>query len=135
MISYALNTFWVWLLFTRPAGRAGRADFPDAVRDARRDLRAQPPVGFPLMERSVYEAMAEHDERHWWYRARREVLAALICRKVRCRGREAARDRCGTGHNLEDAWPIRSVDALEVDDVARSWPKSGLAMRCFGSAA
>ena len=35
------------------------------------------------MERAVYEAMAEHDERHWWYRARREVVAALIERAVK----------------------------------------------------
>ena len=35
------------------------------------------------MERVVYEKMAELDQRHWWYRARREVLAALIRRKAR----------------------------------------------------
>ena len=35
------------------------------------------------MERFVYEQMAELDERHWWYCARREVVAALIQRVVR----------------------------------------------------
>ena len=34
------------------------------------------------MERVVYDRMAELDERHWWYRARREVLAALIARRI-----------------------------------------------------
>ena len=34
------------------------------------------------MERIVYSQMAEFDQRHWWYRARREVLAALIRRLV-----------------------------------------------------
>ena len=34
------------------------------------------------MERVVYEQMAELDDRHWWYRARREVLAALIRRET-----------------------------------------------------
>ena len=35
------------------------------------------------MERIVYQQMAELDDRHWWYRARRRVLAELIRREVR----------------------------------------------------
>ena len=50
------------------------------------------------MERAVYEAMAEHDERHWWYRARREVVAALIRRKVQPpEGAQILEIGCGTG--------------------------------------
>ena len=76
-------------------------------------------MGFPLMERAVYEAMAEHDERHWWYRARREVVAALIRRKVQPpRNASLLEIGCGTGHNLAMLGQFGEVDALEVDDVA-----------------
>ncbi len=50
------------------------------------------------MERVVYEQMAELDERHWWYRARREVLAALIRRRVGPpRHAKILEIGCGTG--------------------------------------
>ena len=45
------------------------------------------------MERIVYEQMAELDERHWWYRARREILAALIRRDVDAAGAMRASSR------------------------------------------
>ena len=34
------------------------------------------------MERVVYQQMAELDDRHWWYRARRRIIADLIRRRV-----------------------------------------------------
>ena len=51
------------------------------------------------MERIVYEQMAELDQRHWWYRARREVLAALIApRRPACRsGRGSSRSAAAPG--------------------------------------
>jgi SAM-dependent methyltransferase len=30
------------------------------------------------MEREVYEALARHEARHWWYRGRRAVIAAVL---------------------------------------------------------
>ena len=72
------------------------------------------------MERVVYEQMAELDQRHWWYRARREVLAALIERTAPL-PRDAAilEIGCGTGHNLPMLAKFGRVDALELDDEAR----------------
>ena len=131
MISYALNSFWVWLLFTHLDLGPRRADPADAVRHPGRDLRPQPAVGFPLMERVVYDQMAELDQRHWWYRARREVLAALIRRPARP-PRDAAilEVGCGTGHNLAMLGRVRRVDALELDRRgARASPRSGSAGR------
>ena len=73
------------------------------------------------MERIVYEQMAQLDDKHWWYRARREVLAALIRRKVRPPKDAAILEiGCGTGHNLAMLAQFGRVDALEVDDGARA---------------
>ena len=73
------------------------------------------------MERVVYEQMAELDQRHWWYRARRQVLAELIRRKALpppdARLLEIG---CGTGHNLDMLGKFGPVDALELDEQARA---------------
>jgi SAM-dependent methyltransferase len=82
------------------------------------------------MERVVYQQMAELDERHWWYRARRRILAELIRREVN----PAADARvleigCGTGHNLPMLSAFGHVDGLELDDEA-----AGLSERRLGRA-
>jgi SAM-dependent methyltransferase len=72
------------------------------------------------MERAVYRQMAEFDQRHWWYRARREVLAALIRREVQPpEGANILEIGCGTGHNLAMLSGFGKVDALELDEEAR----------------
>ena len=82
------------------------------------------------MERVVYRQMAELDQRHWWYRARRVVLAALIRRLVRPpKDAEILEIGCGTGHNLAMLGEFGSVDALELDEEAR-----GLAEERLGRA-
>jgi 2-polyprenyl-3-methyl-5-hydroxy-6-metoxy-1,4-benzoquinol methylase len=78
-------------------------------------------VGFSLMERVVYETMAELDQRHWWYRARREVIAALIRRVVQPPANASILEiGCGTGHNLAMLGQFGEVDALELDEEARA---------------
>ena len=73
------------------------------------------------MERIVYDQMAELDQRHWWYRARREVLAALIRRRARPpSGARLLEIGCGTGHNLAMLAEFGHVDALELDAAARA---------------
>jgi SAM-dependent methyltransferase len=73
------------------------------------------------MERAVYEQMAEYDQKHWWYRARREVLAALIKRSVNPpEGAHILEIGCGTGHNLPMLGQFGNVEALELDEEARS---------------
>ena len=73
------------------------------------------------MERIVYERMAELDERHWWYRARRDVLADLIRRRIRLPDDARILEiGCGTGHNLEMLKAFGRVDGIEIDPEARA---------------
>jgi SAM-dependent methyltransferase len=73
------------------------------------------------MERIVYQQMAELDERHWWYRARREVLAELIRREARPPADAKILEiGCGTGHNLAMLGQFGHVDGLELDEEARA---------------
>ena len=73
------------------------------------------------MERVVYDRMAELDERHWWYRARREILAALIAREIRLGGGARILEiGCGTGHNLEMLERFGRADGIEIDPAARA---------------
>ena len=79
------------------------------------------------MERIVYDRMAELDERHWWYRARREILADLIRRKIPLSpGARILEIGCGTGHNLMMLKRFGSVDGIEIDPAARAIASSRL---------
>jgi SAM-dependent methyltransferase len=73
------------------------------------------------MERIVYDRMAELDERHWWYRARRDVLAGLIRRRIALPADARILEiGCGTGHNLEMLKRFGRVDGSEIDGAARA---------------
>lgn len=73
------------------------------------------------MERIIYDRMAELDERHWWYRARRKVLASLIRRKIALpENARILEIGCGTGHNVLMLRQFGAVDAVEIDDDARA---------------
>lgn len=73
------------------------------------------------MERIIYDRMAELDEVHWWYRARRRVLGRLIERAIRPRdGARLLEVGCGTGHNVLMLRQFGTVDAVEIDAGARA---------------
>ena len=72
------------------------------------------------MERIVYDRMAELDEQHWWYRARRDILSDLIARQISLPADARILEiGCGTGHNLAMLGHFGRVDAIEVDGAAR----------------
>ncbi|MFN3943658.1 MAG: class I SAM-dependent methyltransferase [Allosphingosinicella sp.] len=79
------------------------------------------------MERAVYDRMAEHDQVHWWYVARRRILADLIAREVKLPPDARLLEiGCGTGHNFEMLRRFGRLDAIEVDGKARAFASSRL---------
>lgn len=72
------------------------------------------------MDRIVYDRMAAHDTTHWWYRARRDILAAYLTREARLpQGARILEIGCGTGHNLAMLSGFGRVEAIEIDPLAR----------------
>ncbi len=72
------------------------------------------------MDRIVYDRMAAHDSTHWWYRARREILFDYLTREAALpRDARILEIGCGTGHNLPMLARFGSVEAIEIDPVAR----------------
>jgi 2-polyprenyl-3-methyl-5-hydroxy-6-metoxy-1,4-benzoquinol methylase len=73
------------------------------------------------MDRAVFDRMAELDEEHWWFEARRRILSAVIRRIVRVPEKARVLEvGCGTGHNLAMLGQFGRLDACELDDSARS---------------
>jgi SAM-dependent methyltransferase len=72
------------------------------------------------MDRIVYDRMAAHDSTHWWYRARRDILADYIDRYADLpKDAKILEIGCGTGHNLPMLAAFGEVDAIEIDPAAR----------------
>ena len=73
------------------------------------------------MERAVFDRMAEQDQVHWWYVARRRILADLIAREVKLpKDARLLEIGCGTGHNLDMLRRFGRLDAIELDPAARA---------------
>ena len=88
------------------------------------------------MDRSVYLRMAAHEDSHWWFAARRQIVTRLI--ELFAIPRPGARSRharilevgCGTGGNLAMLGEFGPVTAVECDTEARTLAaaKSGVAI-------
>ncbi|MEP7221287.1 MAG: class I SAM-dependent methyltransferase [Novosphingobium sp.] len=73
------------------------------------------------MERIVFDRMAELDQTHWWYVARRRILTDLIAREINPpKDAQILEIGCGTGHNFPVLERFGHVDALELDEPARA---------------
>ena len=86
------------------------------------------------MERVVYQQMAELDERHWWYCARRKIIADLIERECKPpNDAQILEIGCGTGHNLEMLSRFGHVEGLELDEEARALSERRLRRKVMSS--
>lgn len=73
------------------------------------------------MDRAAYDQMADVDQTHWWYVARRKIVSALITRTVTLPADARILEiGCGTGHNFPVLSQFGDVDAIEVDDAMRA---------------
>ncbi|WP_174297674.1 class I SAM-dependent methyltransferase [Sphingomonas bacterium] len=73
------------------------------------------------MDRIVYDRMAAHDSTHWWYRARRDILADYLTRYAALPADARILEiGCGTGHNLPMLARFGRVEAIEIDPAARA---------------
>lgn len=85
------------------------------------------------MNPDVYRDMAMIQEEHWWFAARREILAAVI-ERLPLPDRNVARILeigCGTGGNLQMLGRFGQVRAVEGNNFARAHAKrlSGVEVR------
>ena len=72
------------------------------------------------MDRIVFDRMAAHDTHHWWYRARREILADYLTRYAGLpKDARILEIGCGTGHNLSTLARFGRIEAIEIDAAAR----------------
>ena len=84
------------------------------------------------MERATYDRMAEIDQDHWWFVARRRIIATLIEKQADLpTGARILEMGCGTGSNLALLQRYGTVDAVEPDDPARALAakRSGIAVK------
>lgn len=73
------------------------------------------------MERAVFDRMAELDQHHWWFLARRRILKRVIERVVEPPKKARVLEiGCGTGHNLAMLKTFGSLEASELDRCARA---------------
>ena len=71
------------------------------------------------MERDIYRKMADFQERHWWFCARRELLSAEITRLKLPARPHILEIGCGPGGNLSMLQEHGQVSAMEMDLYAR----------------
>ena len=84
------------------------------------------------MDRAIYDNMATVDEDHWWFVARRKIIATLVEQQVRpAPGARILEIGAGTGSNIALLQRYGVVDAVEPDDAARAFAiaRTGVAIK------
>jgi SAM-dependent methyltransferase len=87
------------------------------------------------LESAVYDRMNELEAEHWWFVARRSIIATMIPRYLPNRPTAAILEAgCGSGGNLQMLGQFGKVDAFEFNEMARqrAAEKSGYDIR-FGA--
>jgi SAM-dependent methyltransferase len=71
------------------------------------------------MNPELYREMSQHEDRHWWYVVRREILDATIGSLSLSEDAEILEIGAGTGGNLQMLKRHGHVHAIEMNDYAR----------------
>ncbi len=73
------------------------------------------------MDPTAYESMSAIEDKHWWFVARRRIIASLI-ERFACppAGAKVLEAGCGTGGNLALLARYGKLDAFEYDPAARA---------------
>jgi len=70
------------------------------------------------MEESLYPLMRQLEDEHWWFVARREIIAALLTRLPLPAGADILEVGCGTGGNIPILKRFGTVTCVEQDESA-----------------
>jgi len=73
------------------------------------------------MDPRIYERMRELQTAHWWFAARREIIAAEIARLSLRSPAEILEVGCGPGGNLDMLGRFGAVQAIEPDEASRAY--------------
>jgi SAM-dependent methyltransferase len=73
------------------------------------------------MEREIYDAFYEAEDRHWWFLARRRILMRLLERMYPDGGLAVADVGCGTGGMALPLARLGSVTAVDDAEAAREY--------------
>ncbi|MBI2318725.1 MAG: glycosyltransferase [Betaproteobacteria bacterium] len=104
-----------------PDAHPRRSAQAPALRDRKSDLRRQVRAHLARMRPEAYSAAAQAEENHWWFAARREVLAAVLERLyVRAANPSVLEVGCGNGGNLAMLARYGALYATEIEDQARA---------------
>lgn len=72
------------------------------------------------MEAAAYGGMAAAEGRHWWFAARRRIIARMLRRLDLPADARILEIGCGSGGNLEMLRAFGHLEAIEFDDAARA---------------
>lgn len=73
------------------------------------------------MDTKAYARMGTQEETHWWFAARRQIVACLISKHCNLPNHpEILEAGCGTGGNLKLLGSFGKLDAFEFDETSRN---------------
>lgn len=75
------------------------------------------------MERVIYERLRELETTHWWFAVRRKLIAQVVKDSALPANARILEAGCGTGGNIDLLRRFGAVQAMEPDDVSRSYVK------------